>query len=350
MQGCALEAFFMTPAVDFQSLLPLQSDTMAPLIRSGCPLSLEQQVINFFGVGGIFALSDAHQLGVSALMTLSGIEAFLGPIFPALLVAEMLFLIWVNKRKPAQLRSAYKIPVLMYVANAVIAALINLEVFLWTQAFFSSLAPFTATLRIRWFVYAYIVWEFSHFIFHWTCHNVRLLWCIHAPHHAPTHMNLSVIFTALFLHGTYATFVRTAICSILGVPMPLLLFVMAIDGCWGALIHCSEELWPKGAMRGVLGRVILNPMHHRIHHASNPEYIDKNYCNTLPIWDAVFGTLQQEVPGVKPVYGLNREVKPNSFIDMYFGEIYLLSRDVRAAPTLKQKFLHLVMPPGWQPQ
>lgn len=125
---------------------------------------------------------------------------------------------------------------------------------------------------------------------------------------------------------------------------------MVIDACWGALIHFSEELWPSGAIGGVLGRVILSPRHHRIHHSSNPEYIDKNFCNTLPIWDAVFRTLQHDVPGVKPVYGLNREVKPNSFIDMYFGEIYLLVRDVCAAPTLKQKILYILMPPGWKPQ
>lgn len=316
-------------------------------------MSLSQQLINFFGVGGIFSLWDAHELGVNALTTLSGIQAFLGPIFPIfpiLLVVEMLFMFWINRRTPARLSSAYKIPILMYVANTVIAALITLEVFLWTQEFFSKLAPFTATVRIRWFIYAYIVWEFSHFVYHWTCHKVRLLWCIHAPHHAPTHMNLSVIFTALFLQGPYATFVRTAICSILGVPMPLLILVMVIDGCWGALIHFSEELWPSGAIGGVLGRVILSPQHHRIHHSSNPEYIDKNFCNTLPIWDAVFRTLQHEVPGVKPAYGLNREVKPNSFIDMYFGEIYLLVRDVCAAATLKQKILYIFMPPGWKPQ
>ena len=310
---------------------------------------LHDKAVEFFGTGGIAALSEAHQLGWRALGTLPGIEAFIAPIFPALLVIELAFLVWINRRTPARLSAAYKIPVLMYVANAIIAALVSLEVFLWTQAFFSKLAPFTATIRIRWFVYAYIVWELSHFVYHWTCHKVRLLWCMHAPHHAPAHMNLSVIFTALFLQGTYATFVRTAICSVLGVPMPLLILCMVIDGCWGALIHFSEELWPSGAIGGVLGRVILSPLHHRIHHASNAEYIDKNYCNTLPLWDAVFRTLQHEVPGVKPVYGLNREVKQNSFMDMYFGEIYLLARDVRAAPTLKQKLQHIVMPPGWHP-
>ncbi|OTP69867.1 Sterol desaturase [Caballeronia sordidicola] len=94
---------------------------------------------------------------------------------------------------------------------------------------------------------------------------------------------------------------------------------------------------------------MLNPVHHRIHHASNAEYLDKNYCNTFPIWDKLFGTLQQEIPGVQIKYGLNRDVRPGSFVDMYFGEIYLLAKDVRSAPTFKQKLLYVVMPPGWEP-
>lgn len=311
---------------------------------------LHDKAVEFFGIGGIESLANAHELGLRAMATLPGVEAFIAPLFPALLVVEMAFLLWVNRRSASRISVAYKIPVMMYIANAAILALVSLNVFIWTQALFSSLAPFTATVRIRWFLYAYVVWELSHFVYHWTCHKVRLLWCLHSPHHAPGHMNLSVIFTAFFLQGAYATFVRTAICSVLGVPMPLLILCMVIDGCWGALIHVSEEVWSTGKIGGALGRLILSPSHHRVHHASNPEYIDMNYCNTLPIWDKVFGTLRHEIPGIKPKYGLAREVNQNSFVDMYFGEIGLLARDIRNADSIKTALLHLVMPPGWQPE
>lgn len=62
-----------------------------------------------------------------------------------------------------------------------------------------------------------------------------------------------------------------------------------------------------------------------------------------------FGTLCHEIPGVKPVYGLSREVKRLSFSDMYLGEIGLLIRDVRNAPSFKVALMHIVMPPGWKP-
>jgi sterol desaturase/sphingolipid hydroxylase (fatty acid hydroxylase superfamily) len=310
---------------------------------------LHDQVIQFFGVGGLMALSGANQLNWHSLLTLNGIEAAIAPIFPLAIVLELMFLVWLNRRSASGIYAAYKIPVMMYVFNAILAALVNLDVFFWTQRHFAALAPFTAPLRIRWFVYSYLVWELSHFVYHWTCHKVRILWCLHSPHHAPEHMNISVIFTAFFLQGTYATIVRTAICSLLGVPMELLFLVMVIDSCWGTLIHVSEEVWPSGRFRGVLGRVLLNPSHHRVHHASNPEYIDMNYCNTLPIWDKIFGTLQHEIPGVKPVYGITREVKRLSFTDMYFGEIGLLWRDIKNAASWRDRLMHIVMPPGWRP-
>jgi hypothetical protein len=162
-------------------------------------------------------------------------------------------------------------------------------------------------------------------------------------------MNLTVIHANFLYQATYATFVRTAVCTALGVPMPLLLFVMAIDGCWGSLIHVSEEAWKSGRLPGVLGRMFLSPVHHRIHHASNPEYIDKNYCNTLPLWDKVFGTFQDEIKGVPPRYGLTRTVKPGSFADLYFGDLRLLAARLGGGAQFEEAVLYLVMPPGWKP-
>ncbi|QTD90837.1 sterol desaturase family protein [Burkholderia anthina] len=303
----------------------------------------------FFGLNGIASLFGDGRFDWHVLLTLHGFESIISPLFPLLLVAEILFLCFVYRSSARHLYAAYKAPVMMYVVNVAIAALVNLNVFVWTQQHFAAVAPFTATLRIRWFIYAYVVWELSHFVYHWTCHKVRLLWILHSPHHAPHHMNLSVIFTAFFLQGTYATFVRTAICSFLGVPIELLILCMVIDGCWGALIHFSEELWPSGRFGFFLDRWMLTPSDHRVHHASNTEYLDMNYCNTLPIWDKIFGTLQREIPGIKPKYGLVRQQKENSFSDMYFGEIGLLWRDIKNADSFSDRVLHIVMPPGWKP-
>jgi hypothetical protein len=159
-------------------------------------------------------------------------------------------------------------------------------------------------------------------------------------------MNLSVTYAHFFLEAPYADVIRTTICILLGVNPPLLFFIMIIDGMWGAFIHVGENIMHDGRM-GFLGRVILTPSHHRVHHAKNPLYMDTNFCNLLNIWDRVFKTYQPEEKDTKIEYGITRTLNSRSFLDVYFGEFYYLAKDIRKAPGLKNKFLYIIMPPGW---
>lgn len=97
-------------------------------------------------------------------------------------------------------------------------------------------------------------------------------------------------------------------------------------------------------MRGL----ILGPAHHRLHHACNPEYIDKNFWNFLGIWDRLFGTYQDTINGVPPRYGIARPIDAKRFFDVYFSEFVHLWHDMKNAPTLSAKCLYAVMPPGWR--
>ena len=159
-------------------------------------------------------------------------------------------------------------------------------------------------------------------------------------------MNLSVTHAHFFLEAPYADVIRTSICILLGVNPPLLFFIMFIDGTWGAFIHSGENLLKDGRL-GFLNKIILTPSHHRVHHAKNPLYMDTNFCNLLNIWDKVFGTFQPEKNEFPPEYGITREMNTNSFLDVYFGEITALWKDVRKAPGIKNKILYTIMPPGW---
>ena len=131
-------------------------------------------------------------------------------------------------------------------------------------------------------------------------------------------MNLSVTYMHFFLEAPYADVIRTSICILAGVNPPMLFLIMAIDGTWGAFIHVGENVL-KDARMGWLGRLILTPSHHRVHHARNAVYIDTNFCNLLNIWDRVFRTYQPEDLSVRIEYGITRPVKTRSFMDMYFG-------------------------------
>jgi sterol desaturase/sphingolipid hydroxylase (fatty acid hydroxylase superfamily) len=301
---------------------------------------------NLLGLDGVASLVHVGRIDVASL---TGVQALLAVVFPVLLIAEICFLAYTHRAAPGTLSRALKLPLLAYATHAVLATFLSISVFLWTQTTAAKFALIDIPMNLIGFVYAYVVWELGHFVHHWSCHRVRLFWCLHAPHHAPTHINLSVVHAHFLYQGVHATFIRTAICTVLGVPIAMLLFVMAIDGCWGSLIHASEEAWPSGRLPGMLGRVFLSPAHHRVHHASNPEYIDKNFCNTLPLWDKLFGTFQDEIPTVALKYGVKRSLKPGSFVDFYFGEFLLLLRDVADARSFKEAGLYLVMPPDWRP-
>jgi hypothetical protein len=126
----------------------------------------------------------------------------------------------------------------------------------------------------------------------------------------------------------------------------MLVVIMFIDGFYGGFIHIGEQLMKDGKL-GFMYKYILTPSHHRVHHAKNPLYMDTNFCNLLNIWDRIFGTYQQEEKEVPVEYGITREMKPNSFLDSYFGEISCLIKDVYHAPGIKNKLLYIFMPPGW---
>src|SRR5690606_29685432 len=197
-----------------------------------------------------------------------------------------------------------------------------------------------------WFIYGYIVWEFGHFIYHFLGHKVRLFWCLHSTHHAPEDMNLSVNHAHFFLEAPYADVIRTTVCILLGVSPAMLFVIMFIDGTYGAFIHVGENVIKNGRL-GFLNKLILTPSHHRVHHAKNPLYMDTNFCNLLNIWDKVFGTYQDERNDIKIEYGITREMDSGNFMDVYFGEIVALAKDVVRAPGIKNKFLYVFMPPGW---
>lgn len=265
-------------------------------------------------------------------------------LIPLLLLAEMLALY-----ARGQFRWRYfRVPLLILLVNSVVGRVLSLSIALAVASLVQPIALLETAFTWYWFIYGYVVWEFSHFVYHWLGHKVRLLWCLHSSHHAPEHMNLSVSYSHFFLEGTYADLVRIGICTLLGVDPLVLIIVVGIDSVWGSLIHVGEEVMRDGRL-GILEKLILTPSHHRLHHARNPLYIDTNFCNLLNVWDRIFGTYQEQQDDVAPDYGIKRPMDSNSFADVYFGEFLALARDMHATARWRDKFLILVMPPDWRP-
>jgi sterol desaturase/sphingolipid hydroxylase (fatty acid hydroxylase superfamily) len=298
------------------------------------------QVRSFFGLGGILSIIESGDY--ARLLTYEGIVSVIGPLIPLTLTLELVRGLLYRKFDVV----TYKVPFLTYLFNSVAGRFISLGMVVLCIGFWEPQQPFVLPFNAWGFVVGYIVWEFGHYIYHWLGHKVRLFWCLHAPHHAPESMNLFVSHAHFILEAPYADVIRTTVCILLGVPPPMLGVIMFIDGTWGAFIHIGDTMIRRADL-GPLGRFILTPSHHRVHHARNPRYIDTNYCNLLNIWDRAFGTYQPELAEERPEYGIRRPMRKDSFLDAYFGEFIALARDVAKAPGIRNKLLYIVMPPGW---
>ena len=305
--------------------------------------SLWNEIVGFFGVNQFIEL--IQQKDYSLFLTYEGIVALIVPIIPFLIFLELL-LGFVYKKPQTKV---YKVIFLIYLFNRIVGRFISIGMVAFCIGALQRYALVETSMTWYWFLYGYVVWEFAHFIYHFLAHKVRLFWCLHATHHSPEEMNLSVTHAHFFLEAPYADFIRTSICIVLGVEPILLFTIMFIDGTYGAFIHVGENLI-KDARFGFLNKFILTPSHHRVHHARNPLYLDTNYCNLLNIWDRIFGTYQEEDPNLEIDYGITRPINSGNFIEVYFGEIIHLGKDVINAPGLLNKLKYIFYPPGWSHQ
>ena len=226
--------------------------------------------------------------------------------------------------------------------------LIVIDVFWLLLPHFEHLALFDVGYTWYAWLYALLAWDLSMWIWHYGAHKVRLLWCLHSPHHAPQNLNMTVAWVHFFAEGYYSALVQVPLLMLLGVESGMLVVLMAFEVTWGTFIHAGERSFRTGRF-GPARFFVITPSYHRVHHAKNPLYMDTNFCSLLPFWDWMFGTLQPLRDEVKIEYGITREVNVTSFIDFYFGEFLLLARDLRRARNWRERLAYVAMPPGWAP-
>ena len=193
--------------------------------------SLWNEIVSFFGVSQFFEILSNGEF--EKLLTYEGIVALIIPIIPLLLFLELI-LGFVYKKPQTKV---YKVIFLIYLINRIAGRFISLGIVSLCIGFFEPISLIETRMNWYWFIYGYIVWEFAHFIYHFLAHKVRILWCLHATHHSPEEMNLSVTHAHFFLEAPYADLIRTSICIFLGVNPVLLFTIMFIDGTYGAFIH-----------------------------------------------------------------------------------------------------------------
>ncbi len=196
---------------------------------------------------------------------------------------------------------------------------------------------------ITYFV-TFLALDFAGYAVHRLDHKVNFFWNSHIIHHSSEEFNL-----ACALRQSVSVFVRLFVILILpaaliGVPVSVINIV--------APLHLFAQFWYHTRhikKMGFLEKIIVTPSHHRVHHALNKEYIDKNLGQILIIWDKMFGTFQEELPDVPCVYGITRPVRTWNPIKINFQHMWLLVKDAWYAQSWKDKLRIWFMPTGWRP-
>ncbi len=187
--------------------------------------------------------------------------------------------------------------------------------------------------------------DFMYYWLHRFDHEIRLFWAVHVTHHSSDRYNFTVGFRSSVFQPLYR-FIYFAPLGFMGFQPADVFFIYSATQIWGIFVH--TQLINK---MGPLEYILVTPSHHRVHHASNPRYLDRNMGMFLIIWDKLFGTFQPELPEAEyqPIrYGLTKPLAKEDPGTVIFHEWRSIGEDLKK-PGLswREKFGYLFGPPGW---
>lgn len=285
-------------------------------------------------MGSVNALLAKANLGIEALFLL-----FMGPIFLAFIAWEAWY--WRNKRAVYSLRDT--------VSNAALAAthqiadglawalVIGLFFWLYTHRLFDIPLSWWSVLLL------FVGQDFLYYWFHRASHRIRWLWASHVVHHSSERLNLSTAFRQSMTYPVSGMWVFWLPLALLGFQPGHVVLVVAVNLAFQFFIH-TEAVRQLGPFE----RIFNTPSHHRVHHARNPEYIDRNYAGVLIVWDKLFGTFVPEDEANPPEYGIHRPVHTDNILLMIFHEWRDMLTDALRPGPLWLRLKHLWAPPDWE--
>ncbi len=257
------------------------------------------------------------------------------PVYGVLILTELILSNW--RGRPAYRLHDTLENVYLSILNAVIDLLmrgvaLGLLAFCFRHSWVSIGPPWVYWLTLV------VALDFLFWILHWVDHRCRLFWAVHVTHHSSDEFNLTTGFRSSVFQPLYR-FVYFVPLPLFGFAPADILFVYAASQTYGVLLHTRQV-----GRLGILEWFLVTPSHHRVHHGSNPEYLDKNMGMVFIVWDRMFGTFQEEKAPVK--YGITNPLPDRKPVTVVFHEWKVLLQDVRKAPTLAAKWRLLWAPPG----
>ena len=261
------------------------------------------------------------------------------PLFVGLVVAEML---WARRRAPAAYEPRDTLTSLAFGLGSTVAGLLTggivfaLAMTLYAHRLFD--------IGWAWWAWGlcFVIDDFAYYWAHRFGHRVRWFWASHVNHHSSQHYNLSTA-----LRQTWTGFF--ALGFLFRIPLAFVGFHPAMIVTAGAF-NLIYQFWIHTEAIGRFPRwfeaVMNTPSHHRVHHATNPVYLDRNYAGTFIVWDKLFGTFERERGDIAIHYGIVKQLGSFSLLWSIFHEWIGIARDVYTAPW-RHKLGYLWREPGW---
>jgi sterol desaturase/sphingolipid hydroxylase (fatty acid hydroxylase superfamily) len=195
----------------------------------------------------------------------------------------------------------------------------------------------------RWYTWVLVLVavDLIWYLYHRASHRVRLMWAGHQAHHNSTYFNLSTAVRQKW--NPWFELLFWVPLPLLGVPPWLIFFAFSINLIFQFFVH-TERI---GRLPRPIEFVFNTPSHHGVHHASDPDYLDKNYAGILIIWDRMFGSFAEQTH--RPTYGLTKNYDTTNPLRLQYHEYRAIVRDVRRAHTWRERLGYVFAPPGWTP-
>jgi sterol desaturase/sphingolipid hydroxylase (fatty acid hydroxylase superfamily) len=184
--------------------------------------------------------------------------------------------------------------------------------------------------------------DLLYYVFHRSAHRVRWFWASHVIHHSSQHYNLSTALRQTWTGFFSLAFVFRLPLFLVGFPPAMVFFCAGLNLIYQFWIHTEVV----GRCPRWIEAVMNTPSHHRVHHAVNPRYLDRNYAGVFIVWDRLFGTFEPERDDDRPRYGIVRQLGSFNILWAACHEWVGIVRDIWMAPW-RHKLSYLIKEPGW---
>lgn len=264
------------------------------------------------------------------------------PAFIFLLLAEIL---WAWKRAPDEYETKDTAASLAMGFGNLALGLLQAGLVLAATEWVYRYRLFDIGYTLPAFVAIFFAEDFCYYWFHRLSHEHRFWWAAHVNHHSSQHYNLSTALRQTWTGGIAGTFVVWLPLAFIGFPPALIAFEKGVSLVYQFWIHTRAI----GRLPRWFEAVFNTPSHHRVHHASNPRYLDANYAGILIVWDRLFGTFVPEDDAEPIRYGLVRNIGTFNPLKIALHEWVGMVRDVARARSPREAFMYVFGPPGWTP-